>query len=68
VNCKEAYFFAERLLSPATTCFWRKSCVSRMCDKSAEGMVVRCTAPFGPIFFVVAFMAFNPNPGSAVGF
>jgi len=27
------------------TCFWRRSCVSRMCDKSAESMGISCTGP-----------------------
>jgi len=32
------YCIAERPRSGIPTCFWRRSCASRMCDKSAEGM------------------------------
>jgi len=42
--------FAERPRSGIPTCFWRRSCGSRMCDKSAEGMGINCTAPLALFF------------------
>ena len=47
---RKPIFLCERPLSPATTCFWHQSLLRRRRAKSAEGMVVRCTALFALFF------------------
>lgn len=53
-NIAAGYFFAERPRSGIPTCFWHPRL---LCSRSAEGMGISCTGPFG---FFISFCIGGP--------